>query len=186
MTQNISSLMDGELEGPEAESTIRLCCASEEHKSTWSLYHAIGDAMRGQAPRSLALPAQAFEDTLRAQPTVLAPRRPLQTTIARVAMAAAASVATVGVVGWIGSQGGALSSAPVLAKSDPAPLAQPAVVATSVQPAVATAVRPVAVTTTVRPVVPALDVEDYLVAHRQMPFPDFYRPVTNSAPVAAR
>ncbi len=180
MTQNISSLMDGELEGAEAERAIRACCASEEYKRTWGLYHAIGDAMRGQAPRSLALPARAFEDTLKAQPTVLAPRTPLQTRVARVAMAAAASVATVGVVGWIGSQGGDL----LVARSDPAALPAPAVAANAVQPPVeAAAVRPVAVTA---PVVPALDVEDYLVAHRQMPFPGLYRPVANRTTAAAR
>ncbi len=186
MTQNISSLMDGELEGPEAERTIRACCESEEHKRTWSLYHAIGDAMRGQAPRSLALPAQAFEDTLKAQPTVLAPRARPQGRVARVAMAVAASAATVGVVGWIGSQGGAVPEAPVVAKTDSAPLAQAAVVAAVEPPVAASAVRPVAVTATVRQAVPPLDVEDYLVAHRQMPFPDLYRPVANRTPVVAR
>ena len=66
MTQEISSLMDGEAAAQEAEGAIRLCGTSEEHKETWYLYHAIGDAMRGQAPRVLSLPAEVIE-ALKAQ-----------------------------------------------------------------------------------------------------------------------
>lgn len=165
MTQEISSLMDGELAAGEAERTIVACSASEEQKATWYLYHAIGDTMRGQAPRRLAMPADVVE-SLKAQPTVLAPRRPvLQTTFGRIALAAAASVATIGVVGWIGSQGGAGVSVPVVAKAP-------------------TAIQPVANKANV--VAPALDVQDYLAAHRQIPSPELYRPVKNQAPTAAR
>ena len=165
MTQEISSLMDGELEPQAAGQAIGACFASEEHKSTWTLYHAIGDAMRGQPPGSLARPTELFKK-LKDQPTVLAPRKPMQTTVARIAMAAAASVATVGVVGWIGSQGGGDAGAPLVAKSS-----------SSIQPVANTAIVPQA---------PALDVQDYLVAHRQMPSPELYRPVTNRTPAAAR
>jgi len=164
MTQEISSLMDGELAAGEAERAISACSASEEQKATWYLYHAIGDTLRGQAPRRLAMPADVVE-LLKAQPTVLAPRRVLQTTFGRIALAAAASIATIGVVGWIGSQGGAGISVPVVAKSP-------------------TAIQPVANTANVA--APALDVQDYLAAHRQIPSPELYRPVTNRAPTAAR
>ena len=163
MTQEISSLMDGELGAQEAGAAVHACCASEEHKRTWYLYHVIGDSMRGQAPRRLALPDEVLE-SLKAQPTVLAPRRKLiDTTFARVSLAAAASVATIGVVGWIGSQGGQLGEGASLAKGT-------------------TGIQPVANTTTQ----PALDVQDYLVAHRQIPSPDFYRQVNNRAAVRAR
>ena len=117
MTQELSSLMDGELAGPDAERAIQACCASDDAKAKWHLYHVIGDAMRGHAPRTLARP----ETTLQAigtQPTVLAPRRTSPVTFTRVALAAAASVATVGVVGWIGSQGGPGSAVPVSAKTN--------------------------------------------------------------------
>lgn len=168
MKQEISSLMDGELEPQEAERVIRACCADEERKNDWYLYHAIGDAMRGQAPRSLARP-HAVAARLKDQPTVLAPRTGLHSTVARVAMAAAASVATVGVVGWIGSQGGAPAEGPVVAKAGSA-----------------SAIQPVANTTTLNATpAPVLNVQDYLVAHRQVPSPDLYRPVVNRAPVAA-
>jgi hypothetical protein len=33
---------------------------------------------------------------------------------------------------------------------------------------------------------PALNVQEYLVAHRQVPSPDLYRPVTNTTPLPAR
>ena len=130
---------------------------------------SIGETMRGQPPRSLAMPADVFEK-LKRQPTVLAPRRRvLEGRAVRVALAAAASVATVGVVGWIGSQGGA----------------GPAVLPTVAKGGVGTAsIEPVASTTTVQPAVPALTVQEYLVAHRQMPSPELYRPVTNRTPAA--
>ena len=161
MTQEISSLMDGELGAQEAGPALQSCCASEEHKRTWYLYHVIGDSMRGQGPRRLSLPAGVL-DALQAQPTVLAPRRKLlETTFARVSLAAAASVATVGVVSWIGTQGGQLPE-PVVAKN--------------------TGLQPVANT------VPVQDVQyqDYLAAHRQMPPPELYRQVNSRAPARAR
>ena len=166
MTQDISSLMDGELEADDAARAIGSCCGSEEQKNAWYLYHAIGDSMRGQAPRRLAFPAGVIE-ALKTQPTVLAPRRPLQANFTRIALAAAASVATVAVVGWIGTQGGPGSSVPMVAKST-------------------SAIQPVANKTAVPAAGPALDVQDYLVAHRQIPSPELYRQVNNRAPAAAR
>lgn len=165
MTQELSSLMDGELDTSEADRAIRSCCASEDLKQDWYLYHAIGDAMRGQAPRRLGLPNDVFE-SLKTQPTVLAPRRPKQTTVARFAMAAAASVATVGVVGWLGSQGGNSSPGATVAKSS-------------------SPIQPVANKTALPPAV-AMDVQDYLAAHRQLPSPESVRAVNNRATAAAR
>ena len=157
MTEKLSSLMDGELAAGEAERAIRECCASEVAKVDWHLYHVIGDAMRGHAPRTLAAPVEVIE-ALKAQPTVLAPRR--------VPATFTASVATVGVVGWIGSQGGQGSAVPVVAKSS-----------TGIQPASNTVVMPQQAT--------AIDVQTYLDAHRQLPSRELYRPVTNRTPAAA-
>jgi sigma-E factor negative regulatory protein RseA len=165
MTQEISSLMDGELAPEEAQRAIKACTASAESKVDWHLYHVIGDAMRGQAPRSLAMPKDVIE-ALKSQPTVLAPQRRSPVTFTRVALAAAASVATIGVVGWIGSQGGQGSTAPVAAKSG-------------------SAIQPVSNTVPVRDVQPSLDVQTYLNAHRQLPTPEQYRPAQNRAPAAA-
>jgi len=165
MTQELSSLMDGELEPQQAQLVIRSCCASEEQKQEWYLYHVIGDAMRGQAPRRLERPDRVLE-ALGAQPTVLAPRRPV-TAAAKFALAAAASVATIGVVGWIGSQGVAVNTVPPVAKSSSA-----------IQPVANT----MSVAAKVAPAVPTINVQDYLVAHRQIPSPEFYRPINNRAP----
>jgi sigma-E factor negative regulatory protein RseA len=165
MTQELSSLMDGELASDETQRAITVCCASAEAKVDWHLYHVIGDAMRGDAPRTLALPQDVIE-ALKTQPTVLAPRRPT-VILTRVALAAAASVATIGVVGWIGSQGGQ-GAAPV-----------PMMAAKS-----SSAIQPVSNTVPVRETLPSLDVQAYLNAHRQLPTPE-YRPVTNRAPAAA-
>jgi sigma-E factor negative regulatory protein RseA len=162
MTQEISSLMDGELASPDAERTIKACGTSLEAKVDWHLYHVIGDAMRGDAPRTLALPQDVIE-ALKTQPTVLAPRR-RAVTFTRVALAAAASVATVGVVGWIGSQGGQGNAVPIAAKTS-------------------SAIQPVSNTVSVRE--GSLDVQTYLNAHRQVPTPEQYRPATNRAPAAA-
>jgi sigma-E factor negative regulatory protein RseA len=164
MTQEISSLMDGELAAPEAEFALRTCGASEEHKETWYLYHAIGDTMRGQAPRRLALPAEVIA-SLKAQPTVLAPKRRFESAFTRVALAAAASVATVSVVVWLGTQGGQGGAGPVIAKSG-------------------SPIQAVSITTKLRESAP--DVQDYLAAHRQLPSPELYRPVNNRAPAPAR
>jgi sigma-E factor negative regulatory protein RseA len=165
MTQEISSLMDGELASPDAERAIKACGSSADAKVDWHLYHLIGDAMRGDAPRTLALPQDVIE-ALKTQPTVLAPRRPA-VTFTRVALAAAASVATVGVVGWIGSQGGqGAAPVPMAAKSS-------------------SAIQPVSNTVPVREAMPSLDVQAYLNAHRQLPTPEQYRPVNSRAPAAA-
>src|ERR1700682_6736694 len=86
MTQEIASLMDGELTAHDAEHAMRTCGASEERKATWYLYHCIGDAMRGHAPRSLELPV-ALVASLEREVTVLAPRRRLDNSYTRIALA---------------------------------------------------------------------------------------------------
>jgi sigma-E factor negative regulatory protein RseA len=168
MTQELSSLMDGELEPGEAHRAIGTCCGSEEHKNTWYLYHAIGDALRGQAPRRIEYPGKLVESIGR-EPSVLAPRRArFDTPATRVALAAAASVATVAVVGWIGTQGGPGQGAPTAVAAKPA--------AASIRPVSDQVISPT----------PAPDIQEYLAVHRQVPPPDLYRPVNNRAAAPAR
>ena len=167
MTEQISSLMDGELEAHDAERAIRSCCTDEEQKATWLLYHAIGDTMRGHAPRDFARPARVIA-ALQAQPTLLAPRRRIAATAFKVAFAAAASVATVAVVAWIGWQGGAQDRGEaVVAKA-------------------AASIQPVANKTLLPARVPVVDEQAYLTAHRQLPSPELYRPVNNRAATPGR
>jgi sigma-E factor negative regulatory protein RseA len=160
MTQELSSLMDGELEADEARRAIRGCCGNEALKEKWQAYHLIGEAMRGESPcRGIA--TRRIMEAIEREPTVLAPRLRLGASAGRVAFAAAASVATVAVVGWIGLQDRGTSAGPSLARSD----------------AGATAAQPVAVAN----VVPLKNVNEYVVVHRQMPNAEFYRPVAHQA-----
>src|SRR3954471_20408388 len=143
MTQEISSLMDGELEPQEAERAIRSCCASREATRTWMFYHVIGETLRGHAPDGLDIPKAIA--LLQDEPAIIArPKRIYETPVGRVALAAAASVATIGVVGWIGTQGVQPSPGAVIAKNP-----------TVVQP----------VSNVVPAQVPAADIQDYVAAH---------------------
>ena len=160
MTQNLSSLMDGELEAREADRIIRDCCTDAELKLKWQAYHLIGEALRGERPHPGASTRRIMEAIGR-EPTVLAPRRRLPVNPARIAFAAAASVATVAVVGWMGLQAQGPAAGPAVARS--------AAPATQVPPMVASSV------------VPLNQVNDYVVVHRQMPNADFYRPVSGQA-----
>ena len=168
MTQEISSLMDGELDHNEAGRAIRSCCTGREAADTWQTYHLIGDVLRGGKPHPTGT-ASRVHDALANEPAIIArPKRVYESTVGRIAIAAAASVATIGVVGWIGTQGGqAPSASPIVAgKAVPTP---------TIQPVANTAVVPPA----------ALDVQDYLTAHRQVPSPESYRAVNSRTPAAA-
>lgn len=162
MTQEISSLMDGELESHEAERAIRGCCADSEAARKWQEYHLISDVLRGGRPHPSGT-AERVRQALADEPAIIArPKRLLDSTFGRVALATAASAATIGVVGWIGSQGGPAAPGAVVAKNPAA--VQP--VAHKPAPA------------------PAAGVDDYLAAHRQLPSAELYRTVTNRAPAA--
>jgi sigma-E factor negative regulatory protein RseA len=161
MTQEISSLMDGELEAHEAGRAIRSCCASSEAAQKWQEYHLIGDVLRGGKPHPTGT-AERVRHALESEPAIIArPRGILDSTFSRVALAAAASVATIGVVGWIGSQGGPSAPATVVAKNPGA-------------------IQPVALQPAAKPAPATAEVQDYLAAHRQLPSAELYRTVNNS------
>src|SRR3954452_19740887 len=101
MKEQISALMDGELEGHAADQAIAALRAGGEELETWRLYHLIGDGMRDTRELSAGFTAR-FAERLAAEPTVLAPGRlPGRTPVRRFAYAAVASVAAVGLVGWL-------------------------------------------------------------------------------------
>jgi len=101
MKEQISALMDGELEGHAADQAIEALRAGGEARETWRLYHLIGDGMRDTRLLGAGFTAR-FAERLAAEPTVLAPGRlPGRTPIRRFAYAAAASVAAVALVGWL-------------------------------------------------------------------------------------
>lgn len=165
MTQEISSLMDGELGPQEVDTAVVACSSSRENEERWCLYHVIGETMRGQPPRRISS-IEALRTKLREEPAIIArPKRMLETNFGRIALAAAASVATIGIVGWIGTQGGQSPGVSPIAKGS-------------------LAIQPVSNRSTVQ-IAPA-EVQDYLAAHRQLPSPELYRPVNNRAPAANR
>ena len=182
MNQEISSLMDGELDSHASAKAIGDCHSTPEAKHAWDTYHLIGDAMRGKECRPFDVSSRVMA-ALAQEPTVLAPRssgatRSRTSTFGRIALAAAASVATIGVVGWIGTQGMMGRAPEGLAKSD----------GVTMQANVATlqASTPVSQVRPAEPAYAAIEVNDYLAAHRQIPSPDQYRTVASRTIVPAR
>lgn len=125
--QNVSTLMDGELDGDESAREIarlKIHTADEPSRDGWDVYHLIGDAIRDGAAGVPAVSSgfsARLSERLAQEPTVLAPRptriftRKLQT----YALSAAASVAAFAVVGWM-----AFSTPTALRTDAPAELAQ--------------------------------------------------------------
>ena len=101
MKEQISALMDGELDERAAGEAIQQLRHEGEALDTWRLYHLISDGMRDTRLLSAGFAARLSE-RLAAEPTVLAPSAlPGRTPARRFAYAAAASVAAVGLVGWL-------------------------------------------------------------------------------------
>jgi sigma-E factor negative regulatory protein RseA len=98
MGEQISRLMDGELEGAEADAALReLKCP--DGMASWVCYHVIGDALRRSGEPVPGFSAR-FAARLDAEPTVLAPK-PKHVPRLPLVWAAAASVAAVLVVGSV-------------------------------------------------------------------------------------
>jgi sigma-E factor negative regulatory protein RseA len=118
MKEKISALMDGELDGAAATELIDALerdlrsqgrdGASREGEAldTWRTYHLVSDAMRDTRLLSAGFSDRLLQ-RLAAEPTILAPKRPVSESHyeprKRFAMpaAAAASLAAVGLVGWL-------------------------------------------------------------------------------------
>src|SRR6476469_8118366 len=94
--EEISLLIDGELEPVRADAVVNSLCRAEG-LATWVCNHVIGDAVRGVASRGLD--SKRFVELFAAEPTVLAPRR--SPAPHAIALALAATVAAVSVVGWV-------------------------------------------------------------------------------------
>lgn len=101
MKEQISALMDGELDlsaNPHLYAALR---NGGEAASDWATWHMIGDAMRGEAMAQSGLHARIMQQ-LEAEPAILAPRRRvLDQFRTALAMPMAASVAAVAFVGWM-------------------------------------------------------------------------------------
>ena len=100
MKEQVSALMDGELEGPAADATMNSLGGEGDSLEAWRTYHLISDAMRDTRLLSAGFAAR-FAQQLEQEPTVLAPANLRRASAKRFALAAAASVAGVGLVGWL-------------------------------------------------------------------------------------
>jgi sigma-E factor negative regulatory protein RseA len=150
MKQNLSAMLDGELDSDAAGRVCGQLREDLELRETWETYALIGDALRGTAATGIS--RATFAARLEGEPTVLAPRasaaaRPAAR-VARYALSAAAGLAAVGFVGWMALpalQGPGTEVAK-------APVPQPQEVAVAAVPA---------------PVPAAQGVSDYLLAHQR-------------------
>ena len=98
MNEDISRLMDGELDEEIAVDRVVAGLRQDGAMATWACYHAIGDALRGEC-RATERVSRRIAAALASEPTVLAPPRRVDRP-ATWAWAAAATVAAVAVVGW--------------------------------------------------------------------------------------
>jgi negative regulator of sigma E activity len=98
MNEDISRLMDGELEDDAAFDRAVDGMQRSGAMATWTCYHAIGDALRGECTVSPRV-SRRLAVALANEPTVLAPQRRVDRP-ATWAWAAAATAAAVAVVGW--------------------------------------------------------------------------------------
>lgn len=101
MRENISALMDGELDDHDARPLMEKLRDSEMQR-LWSSYHLIGDALRRQALLTSDY-AERVMEKLESEPTVIAPviRRSSSNPYHRLVMPIAASLAGLGVVAWL-------------------------------------------------------------------------------------
>ena len=96
--QDVSTLMDGELDADRIDAVCR-CLRTREGMQTWASYHLIGDALRGSPDLASGF-SDRFGSRFAAEPTMLVPRS-RGAMPARTAWAIAASAAAVAVVGWV-------------------------------------------------------------------------------------
>ena len=72
MKDQLSALIDGELDVASAEHVIKAAKTGGELKNCWAHYHLIGDAMRNQAHTSHDFSARVM-DALENEPIIFAP-----------------------------------------------------------------------------------------------------------------
>lgn len=98
MNEQLSALMDGELDDEEATRAMAHLRIDADKRRCWNDYHLIGDALRGESGLEQELTARVME-ALIDEPVVLAPPRRLERQAAlQRSLAMAASVAGVAVV----------------------------------------------------------------------------------------
>jgi sigma-E factor negative regulatory protein RseA len=150
MKNEISALMDGELDEEDAAGIIAQLRKTDELSDTWAIYHLISDTL-GQPEARPADISRRVSARLATEPTVLAPR-PLTRRKSRV-FAVAASITAAAVIGWMNVQ--TTDRPPVsLAANETPPQSTPAIALQTI-PAISVSAPASA------------QINDYLLAHRQ-------------------
>jgi sigma-E factor negative regulatory protein RseA len=110
----ISALMDGELDEHPARNVIAALKDDPELRERWETYHLISDALKAEPLLTSAGFTAAFAERLKAEPTVLAPKRSTLTPkrITTYALSAAASVSAAAFVAWVAMSGSDSSVGP--------------------------------------------------------------------------
>ncbi len=103
MKNQISALMDGELDDEESRIVFGQFKQHETLRADWEIYHMIGDSLR-QTPVWQGDFSTRFAERLAAEPTVLAPRSVKSPARPAVSWPLAASVAAVSLVAWTALQ----------------------------------------------------------------------------------
>jgi sigma-E factor negative regulatory protein RseA len=145
--ERISELMDGELEGREAQRQLARIKQDQHLAHCWSTFHLIGDALRGERTLSRAVGSRVAAQ-LASEPTILAPRPFTFKRVATYAMSAAASVSAVALVVWMASNN------PLAPQAEVATVPAPVVPAVTPSPQLAS--------------VPSEgEMNEYLIAHQE-------------------
>ena len=130
--EKISALIDGELDGREAQQQFQRLKQDRELEHCWATFHLIGDAMRGERYLSQGF-GERLTLRLAGEPTVLAPRPVASRRFVAYALSAAASLSAVALVGWMAFLNNPLAPQPDLVQASnttpptalvPAPSAQ--------------------------------------------------------------
>jgi sigma-E factor negative regulatory protein RseA len=102
MKENLSALIDNELEDRQAQQVLDRLHADGSLRDEFALQVAVGDALRGDIGLGAAFTASVMS-RLDDEPTVLAPiARPPAASPSRMWMSAAAAVSGIALVSWLG------------------------------------------------------------------------------------
>ncbi|MEO8768223.1 MAG: sigma-E factor negative regulatory protein [Nitrosospira sp.] len=150
MKNEISALMDGELDAEEGDGILAQLNKKDELSDTWAVYHLISDTLGQPEAKPIDI-SRRVSARLATEPTVLAPR-PLIRRKSRV-FAVAASITAAAVIGWMNVQTTDQPSVNLAANK------------TTPQPTPAIALQTLPVISVSTPA--AAQMNDYLLAHRQ-------------------
>lgn len=147
----ISALIDGELDEREASRQLSRTAQQEELRKCWEMFHLIGDTMRGDCRLSPHF-SRRIAERLALEPTMLAPRRRIAKRVTAYALSAAASLSAVALVAWV-----AFSTNPLSAPQEIAKVQVPAAAPVTAAPQLASI-----------PSAPGQgDMSEYLLAHQE-------------------